>query len=68
MDLSDYELRSELNRKTFETLDWLIRAVTRGDLTREQFSTGIDTLFMAVNGLVDKEFVHILTEAAELAK
>lgn len=56
-------IREELDRKVFETLDWLTTSVRKCRITEEQFSMGIDTLFMAVSGLVDKDFINIITEA-----
>jgi len=60
-------LQEEVNRKAFETITWLTLAVTQKKITPEQFSTGIDSLFMAVSGLVtDKDFIIIITEAQRL--
>lgn len=56
-------LRDELDRKVFETIDYLVGAVARGRMTKAQASAGLDTLFMAVNGLVDSDFINIITEA-----
>lgn len=58
-----YDLRSELTRKTFETLDWLIAGVNNGRVTEGQFSVAIDALFMALSGLVESPFIEIVTEA-----
>lgn len=44
-------LPDELYRKTFETIHYLVNSVRIGRMTEEQFSTGIDTLFMAVCGV-----------------
>lgn len=60
---SGYELREELNRKTFETLDWLVLGVDCGRITQDQFSVAIDAMFMALSGLVESPFVEIVTEA-----
>jgi len=56
-------LREELERKVWETISWLITGVTQGRLTEEQFSTGLDALFMSVSGLVDEGFIHVVTDA-----
>lgn len=61
-------LYEELNRKTFETIEWLVMGLQNGRLTNEQFSMGVDTLFMTVNGLVDKDFIRMVTEAQEQCK
>lgn len=60
-------LREELDRKVMDTLEWLVLGRQRGRLTELQFSAGIDTLFMAVSGLVGEEFIHMITEAQSLA-
>jgi hypothetical protein len=56
-------LREELDRKVYETLEWLIVGHEKGRLTKEQVSMGMNVLFMAVSGLVDGDFIHIITEA-----
>jgi hypothetical protein len=56
-------LREELDRKVYETLEWLIVGHEKGRLTKEQVSMGMDVLFMAVSGLVDGDFIRIITEA-----
>ena len=57
------ELREELDRKVMATLEWLITGYAKGRLTEHQVSTGMDALFMAVSGLVDNDFIQIITEA-----
>lgn len=56
-------LREELDRKVFGTLEYLINGEAKGRLTAEQASFGLDVLFMAVSGLVDNDFINIITEA-----
>lgn len=58
-------LKDELDRKVFETLEYLIIRRKRGQISQEYFEGGIDCLFMAVNGLVRKEFIEIITIAQE---
>jgi len=58
-------LREELDRKVFETIDFLVGAASRGRMTREQVAASLDTLFMAVAGLVDRDFVNIITAAQQ---
>ena len=62
-DLHIPTVQEELDRKTFETLEWLFSAVQRGKLTQDQFSTGVDTLFMAVSGLLGQDFIDLITAA-----
>lgn len=63
---SAYDTRIELNRKAFETMDWLVKGVHRGTLSKDQFSIGVDTLFMATSGLTDERMVQIVTAAQEM--
>ena len=62
------DVQDELNRKVYETLHWLTHSLTTAQITKDQFSTSLDTLFMAVSGLVDRDFIHIITEAKELCQ
>jgi hypothetical protein len=60
-------LQDEVNRKALETIAWLTLAVTHGKITTDQFSTGIDALFMATSGLVtDRDYIIMITEAQNL--
>lgn len=56
-------LKDELDRKVFETIEYLISAERKGRMTKAQVSASLDTLFMAVSGLVDNDFINIITEA-----
>jgi hypothetical protein len=67
-EVPGYELRSELDRKALETLSWLTLSVERGKISKEQFSTALDALFMTLAGLVDKEFMNIITEAQKMCE
>lgn len=60
-------LKDELNRKTFDTIEWLFDSVRGGKLSHQQFSTGVDAVFMAVNGLVGDSILEIVTAADEIA-
>jgi hypothetical protein len=59
-------LQEELDRKAFETLEWLTYSVDQGRITPEQFSVGVDVLFMTVSGLLKKDFINLITEAQRL--
>jgi hypothetical protein len=60
-------LQDEVNRKAFDTIAWLTLAVTQGNITPDQFSTGIDALFMATSGLVtDPDYIIMIGEAQGL--
>lgn len=60
-------LKDELDRKVFETIEYLVSAVHKGRMTQAQVSASLDTLFMAVSGLVDNDFINIITEAQNVA-
>ena len=56
-------LQEELDRKVFETIEYILAGSTKGRMTKAQASASLDALFMAVNGLVDQDFINIITEA-----
>lgn len=57
--------REELSRKSFETMDWLYTQVQNGQLTKAQFQTGVNSLFMTCAGLVDQAFSHLIGEMSQ---
>ncbi|MDY7537550.1 hypothetical protein RGU72_04695 [Undibacterium sp. 5I1] len=61
-------LREELDRKSLETAQWLLNSFQNHSITAEQFSTGLDTLFMAVSGLVDEELIDLITACDQYTK
>ena len=62
-DLSQATVKEELDRKTIETLEYLILKREAGEISQDQISTGLDVLFMNVSGLVSEDFVHLITAA-----
>lgn len=56
-------LQDELNRKTFEALEWLFVALDHAKITPHQFGTGIDAVFRATAGLVNADNMQLMTEA-----
>ena len=62
----DYSIADELSRKTFDALNFLVLGVQHGRLTEDQFSTGVDALFMVTSGLVDESFTKLISEAQKL--
>jgi len=60
-------IRDELNRKSFEALEWLAVDFDHGKLTRAQYAAGLEALFMTVAGLVDEEIFKLITEASKIA-
>ena len=61
-------LQDELNRKAFQSMEWLTNAFDKGKVSEAQFSTGVDVLFMATSGLVDGEILTLVTQASTLAR
>jgi hypothetical protein len=59
-------LQDEIDRKSFETLEWLTHSVSQGRITADQFSVGVDVLFMTASGLLKKDFIDLITAAQEL--
>lgn len=60
-------LQDEVNRKALDSLSYLITALHHKKITADQFSTGVDVLFMAVSGLVtDKDFIHLIGETQHM--
>lgn len=60
-------VQDELNRKAFQTMEWLTNAFDKAKISDAQLSTGIDALFMATSGLVDGEILALVTQASTLA-
>lgn len=60
-------VREELNRKCFETLEWLYSRVETGQLSPQQFSTGIDAVWSTAAGLVDSSILEVVTTAQAIA-
>ena len=61
-------LSEEINRKATETLEWLVMSAINEKITDEQFSTGVDVLFMAVSGLTKPDFIDTVTKVTEIVK
>lgn len=57
-------IRDELNRKTFETIEWLAVSHDLGKITEGQFNTGVDAVFMSVAGLVSDSVMEVVTAAS----
>ncbi len=65
-EVPGYSLREELNRKVMTTLEWVLAGYQDGRLSDIQLSTAADALFMAAAGLVDKDFMEIISGVQEL--
>ena len=60
-------LQEELDRKAFQTMEWLTNACDKAKISEAQFSTGVDALFMATSGLVDSDILTLVSQATEIA-
>lgn len=54
-------IKEELDRKTGDTLDWLIQRHKTGQISNEAMSVASDALFMAVSGLTHDQLVEVIT-------
>lgn len=61
-------LRDELDRKTFETVEWLVVSLKNKSISEAQFKTAIDAVFMAVAGLASRDFVDLVTSVSMAEK
>lgn len=57
-------IREELNRKAFEAVEWLIVGADKGKISKAQFCTGIEAVFMTASGLLDESIVDLITNAS----
>ncbi|MFW6855293.1 hypothetical protein ACODYM_28800 [Burkholderia gladioli] len=57
-------IQEELDRKSIETLEWLITSRDNGRISSQQLKTGLDALFMTVSGLTPEDFTTLVTEAS----
>jgi hypothetical protein len=65
-EVPGYSPREELDRKVITTLEWMIASHQRGGLSDVQLSVAADALFMATAGLVDKDFMEMISGVQEL--
>lgn len=61
-------LREELDRKVLETFSWLVSGNDNGLVSDEELSFGMDVLFKAAWGLMDKDFTQMFECAQESLK
>lgn len=63
------QLRDELERKTVETLEWIIERASSGQMTPAETKVAIQTTFSVVSGLVGKDIMSAMetVEADPLA-
>lgn len=60
-------MKEELDRKSMESVAWLYESVSAGRITPAQFSTGLDSLFIAVSGLACNDVFELITAGSDLA-
>lgn len=58
-------LKEELSRKALDTLEGLMVKRSHKEITRTELSMSLDTLFSAVSGLVEEDFLDLITMAGE---
>lgn len=54
------ELRDEINRKAFETIEKITRDDQSGRITKGQFAYAVDVLWSVVSGLVEKDITIMM--------
>jgi hypothetical protein len=57
-------LKEELTRKSLEMLEEILLKHKRGKISMAQMDYALDVLFGTVNGLVDREFIELITMAS----
>lgn len=57
------ELREEINRKAFDTLEWLLSSQRAGNLTDVQLHTGVHAVWNTVSGLVTDSVGELISTA-----
>ena len=59
------DIKSELERKSLDTLENLVLRRESGAITNAEYQCGIDTLFSICSGLVDGGFFELISDAAK---
>lgn len=62
------DIKEELERKTFQTLETLISNHENGKITTIEYRASINTLFSVCSGLVDGGFFELISAASEEIK
>lgn len=57
-------IKEELTRKALDTLEGLERDRKSGIITEAQYAVGVDVLWGTVAGLVDKDFIELISLTA----
>ncbi len=58
--------REELNRKTFETVEWLTLRFEQAQITEDEFRVALNAVWMTAAGLVDREFLTLMGDVRAL--
>lgn len=61
-------IQEELSRKAIDTLEELLRKEKQGKINKAQLDVALDTLFSTVSGMVDEEFIDLITLASDEVK
>jgi len=56
-------LKDELARKTYDAIAYLCTGLDHGKLTKDQFSTGMDVVFLVTAGLVPSDVIDAVSES-----
>ena len=63
------DLQMEIDRKAYNALSWRLLQFQKGEIDGKQLTISLDTLFMAVSGLVaDRDFIHAFDQIYLLGK
>ena len=62
MDTS-VNIHHDIQEKALETIEWLLRRVSSGEIDGAQLRVATDTLFMAGSGLFDKDVLDLISKA-----
>lgn len=65
--MSEYNYQDEINRKALETIEKLAVDREQGRITEAQYAYGLDVLWSAIAGLVDKDLM-VMMEVARVKK
>ena len=67
-DAEHWSLQSELDRKTFETIESLHNRIESREITRDAAHAAASSLYDAVAGLVDKDLMDMLEQIIVFTK
>lgn len=56
--------RDELDRKTFDTIEWLLASYDKNCISATQLRTGVDSVFSAISGMVSESIFELVSAAS----